>query len=391
MKGVLFLKLIGLELMTPPNRILVIVAHPDDETLSFSSICRGADVISVTDGGWLYRGEDRAKEFHKACTQLGSRSSRIFNFPDIYPWSLPIMRLCDKLRELGSYERVYTHSPFDDHPHHRAVSLAVSKVFEVVWVPAYGMIPAQVEVMDESSFRLKVDIMNRIYPKELRSIDDYYQIPATSLTSVESFGPLSYNEILRALALTRPAILSEIDDVWGFSASPYELERYSLTCKLLSEECKSAQIKDVLEVGACEGAMTSRLRKIFPAAIIRAIEPHPVFAARLRRKFQSDKRCKIKQASVLDIALQAEIVILAEMLYYVADHIAEVLGRVQSQYLLTSYYGSFDAKISQFLQSLGWEEAAMVQLLPRFEAVDGCQSKLFACRAGTNIRLWRSS
>jgi hypothetical protein len=31
--------------------VLVLVVHPDEETIGFSSVGAGADVISVTDGG----------------------------------------------------------------------------------------------------------------------------------------------------------------------------------------------------------------------------------------------------------------------------------------------------------------------------------------------------
>jgi hypothetical protein len=37
--------------------------------------------------------------------------------PDIFPWRLPVEVLIDQLRQLASYCRVDTHSPFEAHLH----------------------------------------------------------------------------------------------------------------------------------------------------------------------------------------------------------------------------------------------------------------------------------
>jgi len=52
---------------------LVLVAHPGDETLAFSSVCAGADVVSVTDGGWPGLGED----FRRACDPTGGEARAV--------------------------------------------------------------------------------------------------------------------------------------------------------------------------------------------------------------------------------------------------------------------------------------------------------------------------
>ena len=52
---------------------LVLVAHPGDETLAFSTVCAGADVVSVTDGS----GPGFAEEFRGACDRLGAKRSAL--------------------------------------------------------------------------------------------------------------------------------------------------------------------------------------------------------------------------------------------------------------------------------------------------------------------------
>ena len=44
---------------------IIIVAHPDDETLKFSSVLNDALVVCVTDGNSLGRGCQRKREFNK--------------------------------------------------------------------------------------------------------------------------------------------------------------------------------------------------------------------------------------------------------------------------------------------------------------------------------------
>jgi hypothetical protein len=64
---------------------LVLVAHPGDETLAFSTLCTGADVISVTDGSC----PGLAEEFHGACDRLGAKRAFSLSLPNIDPWRLP--------------------------------------------------------------------------------------------------------------------------------------------------------------------------------------------------------------------------------------------------------------------------------------------------------------
>jgi hypothetical protein len=61
--------------------ILVLVAHPGDETLAFSSVCAGADVVSAMDGGSPGLGE----AFRRACARLGGKRTLSLALPAIPP------------------------------------------------------------------------------------------------------------------------------------------------------------------------------------------------------------------------------------------------------------------------------------------------------------------
>lgn len=379
--------------MEPSVSTLVLVAHPVDEILGFSSVCARADVVSVTDGRGGGCIAARADEFRQACERIGARRPLLLNLPDIFPWRLPLEVLVERIRTLGPYRRVYTHSPFEAHPHHRDVALAASRCFEEIWVRSLGGYAAEAHVLGKEAYQRKRDILNTIYRRELTLPDeDPCRSGAETLDNiagVESFVPTQRPEVIQALALMSPEIPADLPNVWAFEVSPYEIERYDHTCQLLEQACQAMPPASILELGACEGAMTCRLRRLFPSAEICAVESHPAFARRLREHVGQGHRVKVVEASVCDIPLEADLIVMAEMLTYVPEPVMDVLSRLRGRYLLTSYRGTFDTCLRQGLQACGWRESLSAQVLPRFEPVDGRDSLLIARRPGTQIRLWR--
>jgi hypothetical protein len=167
------------------------------------------------------------------------------------------------------------------------------------------------------------------------------------------------------------------------------MERYQRTCDVLAQGCQERPPESILELGACEGVMSLRLRHLFPAAKVWAVESHPIFVRRLQERLRQESNISVVEASVHDIPLSADLIVMAEMLYYVPEPVMNVLSRLQAHYLLTSYHGTFDACVQRGLQALGWREHLKAEVLPRFEPVDGRDSFLMAQRPGSRIRLWR--
>jgi hypothetical protein len=116
---------------------------------------------------------------------------------------------------------------------------------------------------------------------------------------------------------------------------------------------------------------------------------NPVFAHRLRARLDHDPHISIIEASVQEIPLSADLVCLAEILYLVPDHYMDLLERLKARYLLTSYIGDFDERVSVCLQHYGWRNIATEEVLPRFEPVDGRASFLVIRRPGSYVRLWQ--
>jgi hypothetical protein len=364
---------------------LVLVAHPSDETFAFSSVCAGADVVSATDGGWA----GFAEAFRRACDQLGAKRAIVLSLPDIHPGRLPIEVLVSRLTALGSYRRVYTHSPLDRYSQHRDVALAASQSFDEVWVRSDGGFAAEAHVLSESAFKQKLDMINGIYTHRITALAGDDQRCGAEVLGVEAYAPARFAEVVRAFTYASQEICPDVPDIWAFETSPYERERYDQTCALLAHVCRDVSPASILEIGACEGAMTRRLRTLFPAAKIRAVEANPVFAHRLREAVGHDPDTEIIEASLLDVPLSADLVLLAEVLYFVPEHLEDILAGVRAQYVLTSYFGTFDERISLCLQRYGWRNIYSAQVLPRFEPVDGRTGMLVVQRPGAHICLWK--
>jgi hypothetical protein len=377
--------MVGYLAMDGSESKLVLVAHPGDEAFAFSHVCAGADIVSVRNGG----GREHEAVFRRVCELLGGKRALVLNLPDVPSRRLPVEALVERLRELGSYGRIYTHSPLEKHAHHRDVALAASQYFAEVWVRAYEGYASEVHALSQPAFGRKLDIINSFYPRQIAaSADDDRRCVAEAI-GVEAFTPTRFLEVSRAFAYGSVDILSDVSDVWAFETSPYEQERYNRTCTVLAYAGMEDAPASILEVGACEGTMTRRLRTLFPRAKIRAVELNPIFARRLREALGDDPETEIVEASILDVPLSADLVLMSEVLYFAPDHLMDILGGVRAKYVLTSYAGSFDDRVSLYLHRYGWHNVFSVQVLPRFEPVDGSKSFLVVQRPGSNIRLWK--
>ncbi len=364
---------------------LVLVAHPGDETFAFSRVCAGADVVSATDGGR----QGHAEAFRRACDQLGAKRAIMLSLPASHPGRLPIEVLVSRLTALGAYSRVYTHSPLEKYSQHRDVALAASQSFEEVWVRSEAGFAAEAHVLSRSAFAQKLEMLNSLYAHQITDPVDNDQRCRAEVIGVEAFAPARFAEVVRAFTYASQEIRPDVPDVWAFETSPYERERYDQTCALLGHVSRDVSPSSILEIGACEGAMTRRLRALFPAAKISAVEANPVFARRLRESVGHDPDTDIVEASLLDVPLSADLVLLAEVLYFVSEQLPDILARVRATYVLTSYLGTFDERIALCLQRYGWHNIVSAQVLPSFEPVDGRSSMLVVQRPGTHIRLWK--
>jgi hypothetical protein len=85
----------------------------------------------------------------------------------------------------------------------------------------------------------------------------------------------------------------------------------------------------------------------------------------MRESLGDDPNTDLVEASVLEVPLSADLVLLAEVLYLVPEHIMDILDRVRAKYLLTSHYTDFDEPVSHLLHRLGGGiRSSLCRLLP---------------------------
>jgi len=371
--------------MNVPLATLVIVAYKMDEALFFSSVCQGADLVIV---GSTYECGCTASD-HSSLPQsaalLGVR--RVLDLGFAPNGVFPSEAVARRLRSAGSYGRIYTHSPLDDNGFRVDTALIACKVFSSVSVLADGSPATETHTLSRDLFLRKMDIVNQHYSHTILPERGGCSLTHHALSGVEAFSQVTCEDVVKAVAVTRGDVLDK-PDVWGFETSSYECRRLAVTCQLLSDVVGDFAVKEILEIGACEGVMTARLRIAFPNACIRAVEPHPFFAEKLLARFNGDERVQVLASCPSDIALQADVIVLTETLYYMNDESArETLKRLSAKYLVISN-GYRDGELCQALHAFGWRQFSSQRVIPQFEGVNGENSNLISLRSGTVVRVW---
>lgn len=185
--------------MSKKKYALLVVAHPDDESIFFSGLLMNNrklpwKVICVTDGNADLAGSKRADQFKKACTLLKVDSQQ-WNFPDKFETRLDTQKLILKLTELDPPEVVYTHEILGEygHPHHQDVSYAVHRAFakkKSVWSVAYNTFPQATFGFTKDQYKIKTKILTKTYQSETLRFLNF--LP---LTSKEGYLKTSISEV----------------------------------------------------------------------------------------------------------------------------------------------------------------------------------------------------
>ncbi|MCO5144037.1 MAG: PIG-L family deacetylase [Oligoflexia bacterium] len=154
---------------------LLVVAHPDDETIFFGGLVQKKrdlpwHLICVTDGNADGRGEERKKELKEAAKILGIKSLEHWTYADKFPDRLPVEEITERLKELPLPKEIYTHGPLGEygHPHHQDVCLATYRAFSTkkVYSPAWNVAPSEVIQLTPKQFAKKTYAFAEIYRKE---------------------------------------------------------------------------------------------------------------------------------------------------------------------------------------------------------------------------------
>ncbi len=179
---------------------LIVVAHPDDETIFFGGLMqrhrsREWTVVCMTDGNADGEGRKRKKQFEDACRKQGVKDAQWWGYPDIFENRLDTEKIERELAGLPNPHEVYTHGIIGEygHPHHQDVSYAVHKAFEKhprVYSAAYNTHPDFSIVLSKNEFAKKTDVLTQVYGSETSRFLNL--LPATAF---EGFLHLEMKEV----------------------------------------------------------------------------------------------------------------------------------------------------------------------------------------------------
>ncbi|WP_066956519.1 hypothetical protein [Streptomyces lushanensis] len=169
----------------------------------------------------------------------------------------------------------------------------------------------------------KLDFVNRSCGHLLAERDPDYVVQTPHIPAAERFfdaDPVE-RERLYALMASLDEEAASVVDPWEFGSSPYEERRLDATAAWVGEHCAGAE-GPVVEVGACEGALTRRLTAA--GFTVRATEPNPAFRDRLTAAFAGSGTVTVDGADLAELAKEdgpprAAAHLLIEMLYYGQD------------------------------------------------------------------------
>lgn len=218
----------------PKGYRLLVVAHPDDETIFFSGpLLTKRDlpwhVVCLTDGNADGRGKERHAELVSATRLLGVKTLDHWQYPDIYPNRLPVDEIARRLQDLaklkGTPKEVYTHGPMGEygHPHHQDACLASHRAFGQkmkIFSPAWNCAAEFAIQLTPAQYKKKTFAFSEIYRKETSRF-----LNILPNMAVESF---------------RRFTSGEVEAVAGYfrherNLSPKELKEHSWAAKMLPE------------------------------------------------------------------------------------------------------------------------------------------------------------
>ncbi len=184
---------------------VIVVAHPDDETIWFGALIlknrtRPWTVVCVTDGNADKMGSKRRRQFEAACKKLKVKNTAWLGFPDVYETRLDVERLQAKLidtlaKMLIQPDKIFTHGILGEygHPHHQDVSFAVHSAFiktNHVYSVAYNCHPDWTVALSRKQYDTKLSILTQIYGSETQRFANLLPFTAT-----EGFARVKYEEV----------------------------------------------------------------------------------------------------------------------------------------------------------------------------------------------------
>ncbi|NJQ04653.1 SAM-dependent methyltransferase [Streptomyces lonarensis] len=294
-------------------------------------------------------------------------------------------------RAAGEREaRVWTHSPGDNRRSRgrlgrdAAVAAGGRTVRHAVgYSPFLQYVSDEDRALDAAGVARKTAFVNRWCGGLLAEADPEYLVDTPRIPAVERFfaGDAAERERLFALLASLGDEAAAVADPWEFATSPYEQERLDATTAWTARWVRPDD-GPLVEVGACEGALTGRLEqkgfRVLPT------EPNDAFRARL-----DASRPESAPAGTEDLAalaggrhLPGAAYLLVEILYYGQE--PALLDALPTDTLLVALEpGALAARFDPWLDgNATWRQVDRVELVaPAVEAV--CLGRAYLSKRGS--------
>ncbi|MFD6622605.1 hypothetical protein ACIPPN_24835 [Streptomyces diastaticus] len=322
--------------------------------------------------------------------------------PPVQPPSSGPRHLAERVRAAtaGREATVWTHSPADNREARARLGRDTVRAAHGLPVRhAVGHSPYLQVVSDEDVpltpelAEAKREFVNHHGQSLLASGSPQYRVDTARVPASERFFRSDPAEAVRLYALLASLgeDAAEVDDPWEFAASPYERARLDATLAWTGRHCTPGT-EPLIEVGACEGALTRRL--LAAGHRVHATEPNDRFRRRLTAALAAAEHVRVSAAGLKELADGAGPHgphLLIEMLYYGQE--PALIDRLPADLVLLALEPeALRATVRPWLAvSPHWEVTDETVLVPpRLEAV--CGGRAYLTKRGSHgLALRRTS
>lgn len=300
--------------------------------------------------------------------------------------------------------RLWTHSPADNRRSRgrvgrdTAIGCAGRDVRHAVGYSPFLQVVSDLDrALERELVAAKLDFVNRACEHLLTAPSPEYVVQTPRIPATERFfrADADERERLFALLASLDDEAASIPDPWEFGDSPYEKDRLDATAAWVLGH-RAATGEPLVEVGACEGALTRRL--VAAGRAVHATEPNPLFRKRLGEAVGGTGNVRVSSEDLAELAELTEIAarsrprsgahLLIEMLYYGQD--LGLLDRLPTDHLFVALEpDAMNSRVRPWLAaSATWQEVESVHLVPpRVETV--CAGRAYLIKRGSDGLLLR--
>ncbi|MFD4116795.1 SAM-dependent methyltransferase [Streptomyces niveus] len=308
--------------------------------------------------------------------------------------------LAELVREAGGDRdaRVWTHSPADNRRSRgkvgrdTAIGCAGGEVRHAVGYSPFLQVVSDIDrPLERELVATKLDFVNRACEHLLTEPAAEYVVQTPRIPATERFFHTDADERERLFALLASLDdeAASVPDPWEFGSSPYEKDRLDATAAwVLGHRGETGG--SLVEVGACEGALTHRL--VAAGRTVHATEPNPLFRTRLSEAVRGTESVRVSADDLAALTEEgsprAGAHLLIEMLYYGQD--LDLLDRLPTDHVFVALEpATMETLLRPWLAaSATWREVESVRLVPpRVETV--CAGRAYLIKRGSDGLLLR--